>query len=441
MKNLKLNMGENSNEKIKKIDEISLKIIQLSRNQIFVEQRFLESALSFLEFEKYDGQNQIYFSCDGNRIYYNSSFVLREYEKNKNNINRMIIHTLLHFVYHHNITGVNIDYEIWNLACDIAVENTINNFKSDIFRTQRITYQQKVINDLKLNLKYLNAESIYKYYKNKNLSFDELAKLRLDFKSDEHNLWLHTNDEHIIDDNVDMIKIWQDVSKKVQTEIETMDDYNDELHQNLQIANRNKKSYSEFLKKFGMMQEVLKISDDEFDVNYYTYGMNLYKNIPLIENLEYKEDKTVKDFIIAIDTSGSVKGDIVEKFVQKTYDILKGSEIFGVKTRLHIIQCDYKIREDVIITSEKDFDKYIKTMQIKGFGETDFRPVFEYVDSLIQQKKLNDVSGLLYFTDGQGIYPKLKPPYNVAFVVYTDEVYPPEVPAFAIRFLIEEDMN
>lgn len=37
----------------------------------------------------------------------------------------------------------------------------------------------------------------------------------------------------------------------------------------------------------------------------------------LIEPLEYKEDKVIKDFVIAIDTSGSCAGELVKKFLNK----------------------------------------------------------------------------------------------------------------------------
>ena len=35
----------------------------------------------------------------------------------------------------------------------------------------------------------------------------------------------------------------------------------------------------------------------------------------------------------------------------------------------------------------------------------DFRPAFEYVNRMIRQGNFTDSKGLLYFTDGEGIYP------------------------------------
>ena len=88
------------------------------------------------------------------------------------------------------------------------------------------------------------------------------------------------------------------------------------------------------------MGEAMRVNDDEFDYIYYTYGLKLYKKLPLIEPLEYKEIKAVKEFVIAIDTSASTSGELVQRFVQKTYNILKQEESFFTKIKLHIIQCD-----------------------------------------------------------------------------------------------------
>ena len=63
----------------------------------------------------------------------------------------------------------------------------------------------------------------------------------------------------------------------------------------------------------------------------------------------------IKDFVIAIDTSASTSGKLVQKFVQKTYNILKSTESFFSQVNLHIIQCDSAIQEDVLINSMEDF--------------------------------------------------------------------------------------
>ena len=211
------------------------------------------------------------------------------------------------------------------------------------------------------------------------------------------------------------------------------------LTQNLREVNRERYNYTEFLKKFAVRGEIMKINPDEFDYNYYTYGLNLYENMPLIEPLEYKDVKAIREFVIAIDTSGSTSGELVQKFVQKTYNILKNAESFFTKINLHIIQCDAAIQEDVKITAQEEFDAYLKTMKIHGLGGTDFRPVFSYVNSLVEIGEFANLKGLIYLTDGYGAFPAKKPDYDAAFVFIDDEPNNYEVPAWAIKLVLRSD--
>ena len=208
--------------------------------------------------------------------------------------------------------------------------------------------------------------------------------------------------------------------------------------QNLREVNREKYDYTEFLKKFAVMGEVMKTNPDEFDYVYYTYGLDLYGNMPLIEPLEYKEVMRIREFVIAIDTSGSVSGELVQTFIQKTYNILKSTESFFSQVNLHIIQCDAEIQEDVRITSQEEFDQYLKTMTLRGFGGTDFRPVFRYVDQLIEQKEFTNLKGMIYFTDGYGTFPSRMPEYTTAFAFIEGEDER-EVPPWAIKVVLRKD--
>ena len=211
------------------------------------------------------------------------------------------------------------------------------------------------------------------------------------------------------------------------------------LTQNLKEVTREKYDYAAFLKKFAVMGEVMRINDEEFDYVYYTYGLKLYDKMPLIEPLEYKDVKRIREFVIAIDTSGSTSGELVQKFLQKTYNILMESESFFSKVNVHIIQCDANIQEDAKLTNREEFDRYIKTMQIRGLGGTDFRPVFQYVNKLIAEKEFANLKGLIYFTDGFGAFPAQKPGYETAFVFIDNEINNYEVPPWAIKLVLRKN--
>ena len=238
-------------------------------------------------------------------------------------------------------------------------------------------------------------------------------------------------------------ELWSEIARHMQVDLDTGKQQRGSgagaMMQNLRAVTRETYDYTDFLRRFAVPGEAMQINDDEFDYIYYTYGLQLYGNTPLIEPLEYKEVRRIREFVIAIDTSGSVKGDEVQRFIQKTYNILLEEESFFTKINLHIIQCDAAIQEVQKITSREEFDAYLAGMTLKGFGGTDFRPVFAYVDRMLAEREFVNLKGLIYFTDGQGVYPTQQPAYETAFVFVRDDYEVPKVPVWAIRLVLDRD--
>lgn len=91
------------------------------------------------------------------------------------------------------------------------------------------------------------------------------------------------------------------------------------------------------------------------------------------------------------------------------------------------------------ITSREEFDRYLQTMQIKGLGGTDFRPVFRRVDEMIREKEFVNLKGLIYFTDGYGVFPERMPAYKTAFVFVEEGYEIPEVPIWAVKLVLTRE--
>ncbi len=130
-------------------------------------------------------------------------------------------------------------------------------------------------------------------------------------------------------------KDWDDIRERMQTEMETFSKEagkdGESLLEQLRAQNRNRYDYRKFLRKFAVLKEEMKIDVDSFDYIFYCYGMEHYGNMPLIEPQETKEVHKVEDFVIAIDTSMSCKGELVKKFLEETYSVLSESESFSGK--------------------------------------------------------------------------------------------------------------
>ncbi len=238
-------------------------------------------------------------------------------------------------------------------------------------------------------------------------------------------------------------RAWEDISKRIEADLETLSHARGNaagnLMANLSFANRSRLNYADFLRQFARMAEDICLNDDEFDYVYYMYGLQRYGNMPLIEPLEYKESNRVREFVIAVDTSASCAGELVRQFITRTFEILKESEEFGASVNVHIVQCDAAVQEDTVVTSVDEFTRYLDGFTVKGMGGTDFRPVFAYVDELIRNKVFEDLRGLIYFTDGMGIYPDMPPDYDVAFVFVDQTGARRRVPPWAMRVVMDED--
>ena len=447
-------------EQQKQLDKLARDVLILSRNTLLVNLRFLDSALSQFKLVPYDGS----LATEGRHICYNPIEILKRYKNEKEVSVRDYLHLVMHCIFRHMFMNPSIDRPCWDLACDIAVEYSITELGLKSATAKREMLQQKVCSELKQEIKILTAEKIYRYYQDKGLSPLEMAQLRGFFYADDHFLWYETaeviakvtgaydsldssdktNNLSLDDGSVQSLsETWQEISEKIQTDLETFSKQQGDkaggLMQNLNAVNREKYDYTAFLKKFAVLGEAMKINDDEFDYIFYTYGLKMYEKMPLIEPLEYKEVKRIKEFVIAIDTSGSVSGELVQTFVQKTYNILKSTESFFSKINLHIIQCDADIQEHIKITSQEEFDEYLKKMKIHGLGGTDFRPVFEFTQKLIDEKEFTNLKGLIYFTDGYGTFPAKKPDFDTAFVFIDDAYNNPDVPPWAIKLVLQKD--
>lgn len=488
-------------------------VLDLSRNAVLVNLRFMEQAYSQLPAKP---SGHLVFSTDGESLWYRPEHVLRVYAKEQNALARDVFHAALHCVFQHLYVGEPVIPAYWDLACDIAVEAVISDLDLAATRVHRTLLQEPVIARLKgSGMPLLSAEKIYRHLIEEGVSEDEAEQMRKVFYADDHSIWYGgvtveeersrqdqrateaapageqraerksqdragtkpdgknpqdrghrekslqgtdpTMEKEMPEEMHEAIgpryantvgldrarERWEKAAYQMGVELESFARMwgaeGSGLTMTLRAVTREKQDYATFLRKFATRNEEIKVNDDEFDYIYYCYGLKLYDRVPLIEPLEYVDEKKVRDFVIAIDTSASTKDDLVHKFVTKTYNILHETSSFSRKMNLYIIQADAEIAEVVHIESKKEFERYIDTMEIKGLGGTDFRPVFEYVDRLVAERKLENLGGLVYFTDGQGTYPEKKPDYDTAFVFVDDAFAEFMVPSWAMKVQLESE--
>ena len=415
-----------------KILMLAEKTMRYARDSILINLRFLNVAISALVPKSRENLNGI--ACDGSSFYYDPVFLLKKCSREPAYAIRAYLHVLFHEVFFHSFHSEKMERDYWHLAADIAAENTVLELKlsgSSLLRDEEAVRKLKV---LKEDVSALTAEKIYRYLKNSSVSSRELQSLSELFYMDDHRYWEKPETLEVT------LEQWKKLSERVRADLKSFSqgkNRSESLEKNLEEALKDRYNYNDLLRRFMVMNEDMQISDDEFDMIYYTYGLERYGNMPLIEPLEYRESRKVREFVIAIDTSASCRGPIVQAFLQKTYAILTGEDTFFRHMNVHILQCDNEVQKDTKITCREEFEAFLLKEKLSGFGSTDFRPVFAYVDTLLQKGEFENLKGLIYFTDGYGIYPVNMPPYEVMFAFLNEGDTAPEVPPWAVKVLLD----
>lgn len=427
---------------LEELDTVNLctRILYNSRNELYLNMHFLDISLSSLGFEADPSMRGL--GTDGYVICYNPDALLGLYKRGRRYVNRAYLHMVFHCLFCHLDTRGKRAEAYWNLACDIAMESVIDNLHKKCIHVSPSPYRREIYLRLGRQLKVLTAEGIYQALQNMNLTETQYQRLADEFYVDDHDKW---TSEPPPGQPIPRQMKWNDNREKMQTEMEsTGQDLSEKgedqsLLEQVQVKNRERYDYKRFLRKFSVTKEELMVDPDSFDYIYYTYGLKMYGNMPLMEPLETKEVRRIEDFVLVIDTSMSCSGELVRRFLEETYSVLKEGESYFKKINVHIIQCDDKVRSDVVITDKNQMEEYMEHFTIEGKGGTDFRPAFEYVNALRAQGRFTGLRGLLYFTDGKGIYPVKMPPYDTAFVFIQGQYEDVSVPVWAIKLILEEE--
>lgn len=366
-----------------------LQIWDLTREQLSVKYPFLRNILWYFTFK--ETSETATAGTDGSVIYFSRDFVLHTFLEEPKQLEHFLLHTICHCLLH--LILIQPENAInWKSTCDTAAE------------------------------KFFQKPSPLPYW-------------------DDHHFWSSVSGDEVLARIALSLHTLSGASGAGSHGNGSRGNFAGEDSEELIVNNAGTYDFSRFLRQFARRGEELKTDTDSFDYIPYLYGLEHYGNIPLIEHLEYQEISRLEELVIAIDTSGSCSLETVRKFMEETYNILSGHENFFRKMNVYVIQCDSFIQDVAHITSEQDWKDYLSSLTIHGRGGTDFRPVFEYVEELRHKRKLKNLKGLLYFTDGDGIYPETATDYQTAFVFYKEKEYHQKVPSWAVSLTLDTERS
>lgn len=421
--------------------EIGQDILSAARNELYMHLPYLDAALCALGFRAGDGVT-VSLATDGEVLYYNGAYLADRFLRARTLVNRAYMHVVLHCMLRHLAKKQGRDARMWDLACDAAVESILDGLHVPCLEGANSPKRRKFYGECLREMRVLTAEGIYRHLLQQRLTEFELAQLELAFFVDDHGLWAPAERESR-EQNERQDQRWQSLAEKAQTGMETVlagqAAGGEAVLEQLRVAAREGVDYRAFLRRFAAPREVMAVDGDAFDYGFYAYGLQIYGNMPLVEPPETKEDRRIEDFVVAVDTSMSTSGELVRQFLACTYAVLRSTETFARRVHIRIMQCDDHLRSDTVIHDNDDLREYMERFTLAGGSATDFRPVFDRVRELQAMGELAKLRGLVYFTDGMGIYPEKRPPYETAFVLLEEPPLSVRVPPWAVRLVLGED--
>ena len=486
-------------EKRASLLEGGMRVLDASRTELYMDMRFMGAALSALSFDMDFSTTTV--GTDAVSIRFNPTYVLRLFVEEPGKLNRTYVHMLLHCIFRHMYTSKKYsDIRLYDLCADIVVESILDGMDYQCIYRVSSDYRDRWYALLEKELKVLTVERLYRFFSTEQqLDEPQYEKLEREFKLDDHSFWQRLRDEKSDDDEGDdkekppmdenqdspsdsgnnedegnedegkgggnaplgnnknsrhkyinphrlsqiesKEKDWDKEAKCLQTEIETIgknqSDKLGKLSWILKFQNTSRTDYREFLKHFMVLREEGGIDPDSFDYGMYSFGLDFYGDMPLIEENEFREVKKIQELVIAIDTSASCKDELVQLFLNETAGVLLSRDSFFQKINILIIECDIRVQKTIKITSPGEMERYSEGIHVEGGFGTDFRPVFEKVEELKKEGFFENLKGLMYFTDGYGTFPDKPTDYDTAFVFAKDLDYEDEnVPDWALKLYI-----
>lgn len=431
---------------------------------------------------------------DTRTLYYDAAAVLERFADGDSELVRDVLHTLLHCLFLHPFGRQDASRELWDASCDIVCESMGMKLGAVSFPSEQDEARREVVEELEKELGALSPEKLYFHLRSGAVPPEKVLYYAALFQRDDHALWYPADQTEGEDGSTGMSQAgasdsrgsslkreyrtepdtdapndgaskdgdpsgspddqrdpspaaqadseddWKELSNRVKADLQNNAQHygSDAGHMTMMLraATKRRSDYRSFLRRFVRPTEVMHLDPDEFDLIYYKFGIDAYGNLPLIEPLEYREERSIDALAIAVDTSGSVQGELVERFLAETLDILNEADLFKDGCEVRIIQCDAAVQKVTVLHGRDELGTLTTHEQASGFGGTDFRPVFAYLDELLESGEMKNLRGLIYFTDGIGTYPETLPAYDTAFVLPGETPGAPPVPPWAIKVLL-----
>ena len=407
---------------------------QILRGRLYERLPVLALALGLLDWREAEKTG-----TDGQFFYAPAAF-LEQARTNRGEAERTLLHSVLHAMLGHLWERRNRAEGKWNLACDMAAEFLSCRMLGSTLQDDAA----KAFYALEPGTAF-SAPAIY-------AQLDEAfpvaeAKLQALFTRDCHELWKKTSDRArlpgVSGDGAGGAALWRRTRNKLapymKEERPKIGSGTAGAKLTLPESPENHVRFAKLLRAFSVTRENRHVNDADFSYAWYAYGMQHYDGAALLEPLEYSEERKLRELAIVIDTSASCSRGMTSWFLRAVHDILLRERLFFDRFRLHILQCDCEVQQDALVTNLDEFQWYLDHLELYGGGGTDFRPAFRRIDELVENGEFARLGGVLYFTDGYGVFPEKAPDYPVAFVMLQYRYDDINIPRWAMTLILDAE--
>ncbi|MCH9740489.1 MAG: hypothetical protein K0U38_06575 [Epsilonproteobacteria bacterium] len=334
---------------------------------------------------KHEPNSQIaYYASNGKRFVYNPEFIER---CSVDELFFILTNCVMHHILAHQQRKLSRKGSLWQLATDFAINNMLQ--KNGLKIPKGANYDK--------SFKNMYAEEIYEVLK------ESVQEQSIDTFSDEskENKSISINDINSEFSNLNNID--NDLDEKDELEWE----YASSLSKEVAM----KKSSMPL--GFERLAKKMKTKDIDWKFELYNainrHMRNNYAFMPPNKKHMYRGvalpslTSDTLSLVVAVDTSGSIKDELLGAFMEEFKTIMQNFPTVAIE----LLIADAKVHAHHTFQGGDKMD-----FPLKGGGGTDYRPTFEYIDANLPMNSM-----VLYFTDGEGIFPRIPPAYEVLWAL------------------------
>ena len=324
------------------------------------------------------------YASNGVRFLYNPDFIQR---RNIDELMFILTNCVMHHVLAHQQRKLNRHGSLWQLATDYAINNLLR--KNGL----------AIPNGANFNEEYADmfAEEIYEILKN-------------NFFDDTNGAF---DDENNGDENAPKEKKSNDFANLENIEAELDPTSESEWDYAASVSKELALKKSVMPSGFERLAKKMKTNDVDWRFELYNainrHMRNNYAFMPPNKKHLYRGfclpslTSDALSLCVAVDTSGSINDELLGAFMEEFKNIMQSFPA----VKIELIIADAKVHAHYTFQGGEKMD-----FALKGGGGTDYRPVFDYVEANLPMNTM-----LLYFTDGDGWFPKYPPSYEVIWAL------------------------